>query len=318
MAEEFALPVVADLHENMPAAQVVYASGASRQRRVEFALTLGYRRWRRGERRALRACERTIVVCPEASRRLIEDYGIPRDSVAIVSNTEDETTFETGGDHAETLARYRDAWVASYIGGIGPHRGVDTAIRAAAIAGRRIPNFRLVIVGVRGPARERLARMANAAGAAEQVELVDWVPSHQVPGYIAASRACLVPHNDFEHTRTTVPHKLFQYMLMGKPVVVSSCAPLKRIVEETQAGLVFQTGRAAELAECLITLHANVDRCAERYGENGRRAALGPYAWRHDARRLIDMYRGLEAEFHAPAPQPAALGSKPQPLVMTR
>lgn len=91
-------------------------------------------------------------MCPEASRRLVEDYGIPPEAIAVVSNTEDETTFDLGQGHADILARYRDVWVASYIGGIGPHRGIDTAIAAAAIAGQEIPSFRLVIVGVRGAA----------------------------------------------------------------------------------------------------------------------------------------------------------------------
>lgn len=312
VAGESGLPVVADLHENMPAAQAAYVAGASRRKRVEFALTLGYRRWRWGEKRALRQCDRILVVCPEASTRLVRDYGIAEDAITVVSNTEDDTTFPARQAPGDILARYRNAWVASYIGGIGPHRGIDTAIRAAAIAGRRIPGFRLVIVGVRGAARERLARMACDADAAEHIELVDWVPPHQVPDYIAASCACLVPHNGLEHTQTTVPHKLFQYMLMGKPVVVSNCAPLERIVEETEAGLVFRAGCAGELADRLVALHRNEGGCAERYGANGRRAALGPYAWRHDARRLVDLYHDLMSERVPSVSSADKLGTLPQ------
>ena len=50
------------------------------------------------------------------------------------------------------------------------------------------------------------------------------------------------PHEDFEHTQTTVPHKLFQYMMGRKTVLVSDCAPLKRIIGDNEAGYVFKAG----------------------------------------------------------------------------
>ncbi len=121
---------------------------------------------------------------------------------------------------------------------------------------------------------------------------MSWQPSGRARSYIAASSACLVPYSASEHTHTTVPHKLFQYMLAGKPVVVSDVRPLKRIIEETQAGLVFKADDPTSLAEALIALH-KTPGLTERLGANGHRAAVGPYAWRHDARRLVEVYRSL-------------------------
>ena len=280
----------------MPAAQLVYMRSWPLRSRARFYLTLEYRRWRRMERRTLRQCARIIAVVPEATERITVDYGIRPDRVFVVSNTEDETTYDPPRPDAKILDRYRHWWAASYVGGMGPHRGIDTAIRAAAIASKQIERFKLVIVGVAAAARKHLARLVADAGAAAEVDLIDWVPRETLSSYIAASKACLVPHNNFEHTQTTVPHKLFQYMMMGKPVVVSSCAPLKRIVEAAQAGLVFEADDPADLARCLVALHENENGCAQTYGRNGRQAALGPFAWRNDAKVLVDMYRGLQAE----------------------
>jgi glycosyltransferase involved in cell wall biosynthesis len=298
IADESGLPVVADLHENMPALMVASVSASRFLKRVLFRLTFRYRKWRQVEKRVLAKCRKIIVVVPEALQRIVFDYHIPQDRTLVVSNTEDETTFDLGEPDPEIVRQYRDFWAAAYVGGIGPHRGIDTAIRAAAIVGRRIPNFRLLIVGGGRGRREKMLEMGTAEKASDFIALVEWVPYEKVNSYIAASQACLVPHNSFEHTQTTVPHKLFQYMIMSKPVVVSSCAPLKRIVEETQAGLVFRANDAKALAHCLIDLHANERGCMRGFGENGRRAALGPFAWRHDAKRLIDMYRDLESESH--------------------
>ena len=53
-------------------------------------------------------CNRTIVVVPEAAER-VYSYGVDRDRVVIVSNTEDETTFKASIDKCDPdiLSKYK-------------------------------------------------------------------------------------------------------------------------------------------------------------------------------------------------------------------
>lgn len=289
------IPVVADLHENMPAAYRAYRSAYAWPRRLAHALAYAYPLWRWHERRALARCARTIVVVPEAAERLVAG-GLPPERIVVVSNTEDETTFDAAPEAADPAIAQRFAgdWVASYIGGIGPHRGLETAIDALPAALGRVPRLRLVVVGATERDRAAIEARARARGAAERTTVIGWQPFEAVRSFIHASDACLVPHADFEHTQTTVPHKLFQYMLCGRPVVVSDVRPLARIVGETGAGRVFRAGDPADLAEALVWLHDHPAEAAAM-GAAGRAAALGPYAWRHDAARLVALYAGLEA-----------------------
>jgi len=294
VAKRHNLPVVSDLHENLPAAFVAYRAQSDLFRKSVDAITRNYYLWKMHEGKCLPRCSRIIVVVPEAAERIANDYNIPGEIIEVVSNTEDETTFNVSDFDRDIIERYEGSWSAIYIGGIGAHRGIDTAIRAAALAGQKIANFKLLIVGVQNDKqRNKIIRMTEKAGAEEYVELVDWVPAGKVSGYIAASNVCLVPHNDFEHTHTTVPHKLFQYMIMKKATIVSSCAPLKRIVEDAKCGLVFKANDAEDLTRCLVELYKEGTEAAERYGENGYRAALGKYCWKHDSARLVNMYRKL-------------------------
>lgn len=294
VARMFNMPLVADLHENMPAAHVAYRANLNIVCKLASRVLQNYYLWRWHERCALRQCTRIIAVVPEATERLINNYRIPPDKICIVSNTEDESTFDVSSIDHEIVDHYKDNWTALYIGGIGPHRGIDTAIRSAAQIGCTIPNFKLVVVGVqRDEDRKRMIKLAMEADASQYLELVNWVPSHKVNSYIAASDVCIVPHNNFEHTNTTVPHKLFQYMIMKKPVIVSSCTPLKRIVEDTGSGLVFNANNSESLADCLVKLYEDGDEIAKKYGENGHRAALGKYSWKNDSRRLVTMYKDL-------------------------
>ena len=290
------LPVIADLHENLPAARRAYRSAQKPLQRLISAIIYNYHLWRWHEARALRKCAKCIVVVPEAAQRLYK-YGIPKGKVVIVSNTEDETTFQIKPDgiDPEIVSRFSSHWTVSYIGGQGPHRGLDTTIRAIPQAAKEIPNLLLIIVGVDKNNCNRLMDLIKRNGAANWVDVIEWQPFDRIKSFISASQVCLVPHNNFEHTQTTVPHKLFQYMICGKPVIVSDCKPLSRIVNEAQCGLVFKAGHSTDLAKKLVKLY-NEPQLSGKMGANGMSSALGPYAWRHDAKRLTDMYIGLSTE----------------------
>ncbi len=288
------VPVVADLHENMPAAKVANYSTGSWIKRALKHLLWNYHWMRYKEASALKRCKRIIVVVPEAAKRII-DYGIPREKIVVVSNTEDETTFNF--DHAPTESKiihaYKNDWVVSYIGGIGPHRGIDTTLEAVAKAKGSIPSLRVLIVGVKNEKiRKWLEEECARLGIADHVEIIGWQPFAMVNSYVMASNVCLVPHNNFEHTQTTVPHKLFQYMICKKPVLVSDCAPLKRIVQDAECGVIFTANESQDMADKLIWMYEHQEQLIEM-GEKGQKAALGKYSWRHDAQRLVEMYKEL-------------------------
>jgi glycosyltransferase involved in cell wall biosynthesis len=107
-----------------------------------------------------------------------------------------------------------------------------------------------------------------------------------------------VPHLKTVHTDATIPHKLFHYMYLERPVIVSNCRPLERIVREVDAGLVYPAGEAAPLAEAILTLAANPD-AAQAMAQRGRAAVLERYHWEATAQDLVQMYKGLRQEKQA-------------------
>jgi glycosyltransferase involved in cell wall biosynthesis len=294
IAAEYRLPLIADLHENMPAALVASRYNDPIIKRFIRSISLNYYVWRWHEAQSLKKCYKIIVVVQEAAKRLL-DYGIKKNKIIVVSNTEDETTFETNKDiiDEEILNKYRKNWVVSYIGGLGPHRGIDTALESIALIGKNIPALKVLIVGAKKSQMQQLLEKTKNLGINSVVEIIEWQPFDKVKSYIIASKVCLVPHNNFEHTHTTVPHKLFQYMICKKPVLVSDCRPLKRIVDDTKAGVVFKANNSQDCAKKLIYMYQSPELLV-KMGENGKNAALGRYAWRHDAARLIKMYAELE------------------------
>ncbi len=293
-AEQYNIQVVADLHENMPAAMVAARSEMSGFKKFAHSILWNYRLMRWHEKRMLRKCIHTLIVTEEAKDRLLE-YGLKADSFSVVSNTEDETTFDFNEESADQdiLDKYEKNFTISYVGTIGAHRGLDTVLKAIPKCKDHIPDFKLVIVGADKVSMQKIQEIIDTYRINRWVDLYGWLPFDKVQSFIKASDVCLVPHNDFEHTQTTIPHKLFQYMICSKPVLVSDCKPLRRVVEDAECGRVFKASDPNSFADTLIKMHHNLD-LFEIFGKNGKEAALGKYAWRNDANTLKELFSNLE------------------------
>jgi glycosyltransferase involved in cell wall biosynthesis len=78
-------------------------------------------------------------------------------------------------------------------------------------------------------------------------------------------------------------------MLGSRPVIVSNCKPLERIVRETQSGLVFESGNTKDLAAKIEKLFGDAT-LRKTLGSNGRTAASGKYSWEIEGQKLVKLY----------------------------
>ena len=282
IAKEFDIPVVADMHENYPAAKQLWSEG-SRNPLVWFGDD--YRRWDSYEREILPLANEVITVVDEAAERLQKSGTVSSNQMTTVMNVEEKSWF----DELATASRIDDdIFRIVYVGGVRPHRGLDIVINALS----ELPDEHKVllkIVGARGDYASELAKFAIDIGVGERVELVEWIPLEEVPNTILECDVGIVPHKKHPHTDATIPHKLFQYMLASRPVIVSNCRPLERIVNETKTGLVFESGNPSDLLEKMLRLITNPDICLE-FGSNGRKASMGPYSWEIEGQKLVELY----------------------------
>ncbi len=286
-ADRRGLPVVSDLHENWPAAIANYDYA----RRFPGNLLISPERWRAYERKHLPRAARVIVVVDESAERL-PAYGIPRDRIAVVSNTVQVDEFEGFPRDAEIEGRGRAGFTVAYLGGFDRHRGLETAVRALGQL-RDWAELRLLLVGD-GATRGALEREVHRHGLGDRVEFAGWQPFRLFPSFVAGASVALIPHLKSEHTDTTIPHKLFHYMLLERAVVSTDCLPLARIIESTGAGRIYASGDPVALASRLRELRDPLLRA--ELGAKGRSAVLERYRWDLTARTLVDLYRDLHAE----------------------
>jgi glycosyltransferase involved in cell wall biosynthesis len=278
------IPVVLDLAENYPAMiQDVWDAGRAR---IGDRLVRNPRLVRAVERVVVRLVDHILVVVDESRDRLAA-MGVAAPKMSLVMNTPSlERPDEPGA--IDEGRRDPDELVIAYLGLLEAPRGLGTAIQAMREVRRRLPRARLVIIGT-GRDEALFREEARHAGVEDRVEFRGWVEYTEALAWLSRCDVGLVPHHATASWQTTIPNKLFDYMSLGKPVIVSSARPTARIVTEERCGLVFRDRDAQALAEAIVALGDPAVRAA--CGQQGRAAIRERYNWEADERRLLRAIR---------------------------
>jgi glycosyltransferase involved in cell wall biosynthesis len=172
-----------------------------------------------------------------------------------------------------------------FVGTLIGDRGVTAAVEAMNLVIRDVPDAALIVVGD-GPDRRRIQAAIDQAGLRRHVALLGWRESPDLTAYYHHADVGLLPFQDTPHIRVTLANKLFDYMAAGLPVVAVDVPPMRRIVDETGAGILYPPGDIPALARAIIGLLSDPSSRA-RLGARGRRAAVANYCWREDQKRLV-------------------------------
>jgi glycosyltransferase involved in cell wall biosynthesis len=90
------------------------------------------------------------------------------------------------------------------------------------------------------------------------------------------------------------PTKMFEYMMLGLPVVVSAFPLYQKIVEGSRCGICVDPLNPEEVAEAIQFIIDHPSE-AEQMGKNGRKAVEGKYNWGMEEKKLLYLYQELLA-----------------------
>ena len=289
---ELNIPVISDFHENYPEALRAWFKWKKNPlARLKNTLFMNPARWVAIERAAVEKSDHVIAVVEEMKARLIDEYGAAPERITVVSNTE-ELEFLEQPLIRDIYVPLSGKFIVTYSGNIGPHRGVDTVIEAMQYL-RNYPIALAIVGSGRSSVMDKLTRQTKDFGLDGQVHFFGRQPFEKFFSFMSLTDVNVIPHKSNPHTDNTVPHKLFEAMMVGRPVLVSSSAPLKRIVEETKAGVVFDAEDAKDCSEKILKLFHNPD-LQRQLADNGVRATVhGSLNWETSQQALIALYRRI-------------------------
>jgi len=220
---------------------------------------------------------------------IAERYRIPVPTVVL--NVPDKRA-EVEPDEAFRAAALRGrSKVLIYQGVIIENRGIPEMIEAM----RSIEDCALAIVGY-GHRLEEYKELLADSGLDDRVTFFDAVPFDRMMRYTAASDIGMIPliANCLSY-RYAAPNKLFEYMMVGLPVVVSDLPEMARVVNEEGIGsLIAEPIDPASIADAVTRLLKTGPVELASMGVRAREAVLERYNWEFERERFLDVYRGLE------------------------
>lgn len=280
-SQKHKIPFILDLHENWP----------SLLETSEYANTfLGKllsndKQWKRYEKKYALKADCIVTVVEEMKERICK-LGASPEKVLVLSNTFNlDNAFELNN------SINNDRTVLYYAGGINRHRGLQTVIKGLE---HIIPHRKDIVVWIVGSGKYLSALQQIVAGhnLTDHVKFYGQRSFNETMELLSKSDIALIPHLKSVQTDNSSPNKLYQYMYFQKPVVISNCKSLERIVSETSCGAVYQFDDPSSFAKAVLNM---IDSgLMETYGKNGRSAVLKKYNWGNSVKPLLEMYNSLD------------------------
>lgn len=279
VAKSLQIPVVFDLHENYPAAMDLWhQSGLARWtiRNPNIARYL--------EKKCLTKAD-SIIVIAEEHKEYLEAYGVEGEKIYIVENTPYRSLAQNHRINANSTT-FDKKKTLLYFGKINPERNLEIALKALPAIQNKVPDCKLLVVGD-GPALPFIKEEANRLGLNKSVEFTGWINLDKAIPHLKNCDICIMPHGSNDFLDLGVPNKLFEYMAMGKPVVIPDSKASARVVREANCGTIFKPDSVESFADATIKALLS-DK--EQLGNNGKNLILKKYNWEKTEESLLELY----------------------------
>ncbi|MBI4718940.1 MAG: glycosyltransferase family 4 protein [Planctomycetes bacterium] len=253
--------------------------------------------WNLKSRLAVARSARVVTVSQASKRGLMAAFGLLDEQVRIVSEAPSEAFRRVppaGEVRAAALARHGirpgERFLLS-VGGISPHKNLDTLIRAHTRLVGEAPygDVRLVFVGdysgdVFRTCHEQLAGLVTRLGTMNRVRFAGFVPDDDLAHLYAACVAFVFPSLLEGFGLPAV-----EAMGCGAPVVVSDRGSLPEVVGE--AGLVFDPLDESGLVGLLRRVVGDDALRDDMAARSLARAAC--FSWERSARQAVEAFHEL-------------------------
>ena len=246
--------------------------------------------------RSLTAVERSachvadqVVTVHEPYRAQLREDGVDGQKVVVVMNAVDESLLASlerePGFRSDSAA---SAFTLAYHGSLTPWYGVDLMLEALAALCVRLPHARALVIGD-GDALTPLRQLADRVGLTERVEFSGcYLPIEQTLARVAEADCGVIPNRPSTLNRFALSSKLFEYVALGIPVVVSHLETLAAHFGPDEVTF-FAPGDAASLATSIEWVAGHPGDAAAKAARAQARAE--EYSWARNRGRYLATLR---------------------------
>jgi glycogen(starch) synthase len=247
------------------------------------------------ELRGAKMADMIITVSYAMKDELIQ-LGFPKEKIEVAYNGVDPQKYDPESVSSEQVQKIKafyglkdDNFMILFLGRLVGVKGVDKLIMAMPHVLSKIPNARLVIVGV-GDQQEYLINLTRTMRLNEYVRFrFDFIPEEERILHYAACDVAVFP-SYYEPFGIVA----LEAMSMEKPVVVGAggVSGMREIVvccSDEQCGYHIDPNNPSDIAWGIISSLENPER-KKWLGKNGRKRVLNEFTWNKIAEKTVQLY----------------------------
>jgi glycosyltransferase involved in cell wall biosynthesis len=194
---------------------------------------------------------------------------------------------ETASQHRYSYSERTHSMV--YAGDITAIRGIREMVETMSILPETL-EAKLILAGSFRPSQ--LEHEMRTIPGWKHVEFVGWQSREGVADLLARARVGLLLYHPAPNHMEAQPHKLFDYMSAGIPIVASNFPLWRKIIQGADCGILVDPLNSRAIAEAIEWLLSH-PRQAEAMGLRGRQVAISSYNWDNEGRKLVALYKRI-------------------------
>lgn len=281
------LPIILDLHDNLPEVMKFYPH----LQKFPGKYIISPKKWKIKEELFIKKATKVITVSQEFINELLNRSIVNKEKIVLVPNTISKSFYCNYQRDKSIIEKYQNSFVLLYLGDTHIRRGLLTAIQSVKELKKSINNIKLVIVG-KNTTDVLLKKEVKSLGVIDYVDFEGWKDVELFPSYIEISDVCISPlYRNIQHD-VAYANKLFQYMSIGRPLLVSNATAQKDLVNKINSGLVHKEKDVKDFTRKVLQFYNNKE-LREKLGENGKKFVRDEFTWDKTSKELIALYDRL-------------------------
>jgi len=260
----------------------VYWDGDSRTRGSENYRASGKVRW------LMKPLSRSVCATHFVKRCSEREGIVPASKSMVIFNGTDTTRPQgRGEDFRQHFGIPRDRTLVMQVSWLVPYKGIDVALRAAAIAIGQQPSLHFVFCG-EGSHQAEYDRLAKELGIESQVT---WTGQVQdlIGGGAFQAADILIQCSQWQEA---FGFSVAEGMAAGLPIIASRIGGLPELVRVGENGFLFEPTSFSELAQHILHLQADSD-LRKRMGEHSRKIVAKHFDLSVCVTRWVDLLTSL-------------------------
>ncbi len=240
------------------------------------------------ERFLYRHADRIVVNSPGFVKYVYEKGGR---NIEVIPNGADTGQFKILDrlEMRRTLGWPGEKYIVLYAGAHGMSNDLEVVLRAA----EELSNNLAILFYFVGDGKEKTHLIKQAESMKlRNVQFLPPVSKKEINRILSAADACVAILKPVEMYKTTYPNKVFDYMAVGKPIVLAIDGVIRGVVESANCGIFCEPGNPDAIADAVKFLYNNQNK-AQQMGLNGRKYLETHFDRRKTAENLAHLMEEL-------------------------